>query len=133
MHKYHFKFRLILLTLAILVLSACQALPVGLPAQPAPTPSPEIFISPEQTGAGPSIGGQVVWGMQPVPGALVELRDGAWASDTAEVLRQTSADAGGVFTITAAPVGEYGSWRCGQTAAPIWLPSHRCRLRRAPI
>ncbi len=108
MDKDHFEFRLILLALAILLLSACQALPVELLVQPAPTPTPEVFISLEQAGVGPNIMGQVVWGITPVPGAVVELRDGAWASDTAEVLRQATADAAGVFTITAAPVGEYG-------------------------
>ncbi|MBX2998064.1 MAG: carboxypeptidase regulatory-like domain-containing protein [Caldilineaceae bacterium] len=100
--------RLLVSLSVLLLLSACQALPAGVFSQPAPTPSPEIFISLEQAGAGPSIRGQVLWGSQPVSGAVVELRDGPWALESAPVLRQTTADASGVFTITAAPIGEYG-------------------------
>jgi len=106
MHNYRFEVRIFFLMAAIFVLSACQALPLR--TLPQPTPSPEIFISLEQAGAGPSIHGRVVWGTQPVSGAVVELRDGAWASASATVLRQTTADASGIFTVTAAPIGEYG-------------------------
>lgn len=94
-------------TLAVLIFSACQAPSMDQRLPAVPTPS-AMVIPQEQTGAGPNIRGQVVWGMQPVPGATVELRDGAWATESAAVLRQTTADAGGLFTITAAPVGEYG-------------------------
>lgn len=99
---------LFLSILAILSLAACQALHVGVLLQPAPTSLPERFISPAQADTGSSIRGQVLWGMQPVPAAAVELRDGPWALDSADVLRHTTADASGTFTITAAPAGAYG-------------------------
>jgi hypothetical protein len=104
MYNNRIKVHRFFLMVAIFILASCQALPVG----PAPTPSPEIFISLEEAGAGPTIHGQVLWGAQLVPGAVVELRDGAWASDSATVLGETTADASGLFTMTAAPVGEYG-------------------------
>jgi hypothetical protein len=94
MNKDCFAIRLYVWMSVIFLLSACQTLPGQLP-----TP---------QVDAGPNIYGRVVWGTQPAPGAAVELRDGAWASDSATVLRQTTADASGLFTVTAAPVGEYG-------------------------
>lgn len=94
MNKNCFAIRLFVWMTAILLLSACQMLPGQLPSQPAD--------------AGSNIHGQVMWGTQPVAGAAVELRDGAWATDSATVLRQTTADASGLFTLTGAPMGDYG-------------------------
>jgi hypothetical protein len=57
---------------------------------------------------GASIHGRVLWGSTPVAAAQVELRSGAWATASAEVLTRTTADGDGNFVLTDPPVGEYG-------------------------
>jgi hypothetical protein len=76
------------------------------------TTTPEVFIALTQavplSPAGGRIAGTVLWGTTPVPGAQVELRTGAWATNIEAATATALADAAGQFVLENVPVGEYG-------------------------
>lgn len=81
------------LSLLLLLLAGCA--PITRPAEP---------VAP----AGTRVSGRVLWAGEPVSGATVELRSGAWATAAAEVLARTVADGNGDYVLENPPVGEYG-------------------------
>jgi hypothetical protein len=93
---------------ATLLTAACSTTS----AQVEETPTPEVFIALTQavplSPTDGRIAGTVLWGTTPVSGAQVELRTGAWATDTEGVKGIAIADAAGQFALENVPVGEYG-------------------------
>lgn len=84
---------LVSLGLLLLLLAGCT--PITRPAEPVAQGNTRIS-------------GRVLWAGEPVPGATVELRSGAWATAAAEVLARTVADSNGEYLLENPPLGEYG-------------------------
>lgn len=99
--------------------------PAAIPEE-LPTPTPEVFIpSTAAVPQAPVISGSVVWGAEPVAGALVELCTGAWADpNNRETIARAVTNQDGQFEMEAPPNGgDYGlvaQWTDGgANTAPV--------------
>jgi hypothetical protein len=105
-HRY---FTLLWLSIcAMLLTAACNTTS----AQVEETPTQEVFIALTQavplSPTDGRIAGTVRWGTNPVPDARVELRTGAWATNTERATATALADAAGQFVLENVPAGDYG-------------------------
>ncbi len=71
------------------------------------------FLPAQTTLTGKSITGRVMWGLAPVPGGRVELRQPNWRTNPDSLIMQVEADDAGAYVLTNPPVGDY-------EVVPVW-------------